>query len=180
MANLLIKTNLRWVGYVERISHQRLPRQLFYSLLCIGERNQGRPRLKFKDTVKEKCKGEIHPKGELATTLFWPMKLESCNQSHVAHIKLSLSYQQTARERERPASNLQYVSVCKAPSCRHNFSCMTKTGICERSINRRLSYVYAANSVSHCLLFTTENILKAYLTAKWQPKIWNHSCLVIC
>ncbi|XP_068692733.1 uncharacterized protein [Montipora foliosa] len=52
MEDLLIQMNLRWLGHVERMDHACLPRQLLYSQLCEGKRNQGRPRLRFKDTVK--------------------------------------------------------------------------------------------------------------------------------
>ena len=52
MEDMLIQMNLRWLGHVERMDHQRLPRQLLYSQLCEDKRNQGRPRLRFKDTVK--------------------------------------------------------------------------------------------------------------------------------
>ena len=53
---LLIQMNLKWPGHVERMDHQRLLRQLLHSQLCEGKRNQGRPRLRFKDTVKRNLK----------------------------------------------------------------------------------------------------------------------------
>ena len=56
LENLLINMNLRWLGHVERMHHQRLPRQILYSQLSEGKRNQGRPRLRFKDTVKRNMK----------------------------------------------------------------------------------------------------------------------------
>ena len=49
---MLIKTNLKWLGHVERMDYQRLPRQLLNSQLCKGKLNRDRPRLRFKDTVK--------------------------------------------------------------------------------------------------------------------------------
>ena len=54
MEDMLIQMNLSWRGHVGRMDHQRLPRQLLYSQLWEGKRNQGRPRLRFKDTVKKK------------------------------------------------------------------------------------------------------------------------------
>ena len=38
----------RW----QRMENDRLPGQLLYYQLCEGKRNQGRPRLRFKDVVK--------------------------------------------------------------------------------------------------------------------------------
>lgn len=49
-----MQMNLRWLSHVERMDHQRLPMQLLHSQLCEGKRNQGIPRLRFKDTVKKK------------------------------------------------------------------------------------------------------------------------------
>ena len=56
MEDMLIQTNLRWLGHVKMMDHQRLPRQLLYSQLCEGKRSRGRPRLRFKDTVKRNFK----------------------------------------------------------------------------------------------------------------------------
>ena len=56
MADILIEKNLRWLGHVQRMENDRLPRQLLYSQLCEGKRNQGRPRLRFKDVVKRNMK----------------------------------------------------------------------------------------------------------------------------
>ena len=56
LKSILIQMNLRWLGHVERMDHNRLPRQLLYSQLKEGRRNQGRPRLRFKDTVKRNMK----------------------------------------------------------------------------------------------------------------------------
>jgi len=56
MADILIEKNLRWLGHVHRMEGNRLPRQLLYSQLCDGKRNQGRPRLRFKDVAKRNMK----------------------------------------------------------------------------------------------------------------------------
>ena len=58
MADILIENNLRWLGHLQRIGNDRLSRQLLYSQLCEGKRNQGRPRLTFKDVVKRNTR---HP-----------------------------------------------------------------------------------------------------------------------
>ena len=56
MADFLIEKNLRWLGRVHRIDINRLPRQPLYFQLCLGMRNQGRPRLRFKDVAKRNMK----------------------------------------------------------------------------------------------------------------------------
>ncbi|XP_046863472.1 uncharacterized protein LOC124457235 [Xenia sp. Carnegie-2017] len=56
MADMLIQKNLRWIGHVHRMERSRLPRQLLYSQLVEGKRNQGRPRLRLKDVMKRNLK----------------------------------------------------------------------------------------------------------------------------
>ena len=56
MADMLITKGLRWIGHVHRMGRERLPRQLLYSQLEMGQRNQGRPRLLFKDVTKRNMK----------------------------------------------------------------------------------------------------------------------------
>ena len=58
MADILIHMNRRRLGHVERIDFARLPRQLLYSQLRDGKRNQGRLRLRFNDIVKRNLKGK--------------------------------------------------------------------------------------------------------------------------
>lgn len=48
----IIKSQLRWAGHVARMADSRLPKQIFFSELCQGERPKGRPTLRYKDTLK--------------------------------------------------------------------------------------------------------------------------------
>ena len=52
----MIKKNVRLLGHVLRMDNNRLPKQLLYSQFCLGMRNQGRPRLRFKDVAKRNMK----------------------------------------------------------------------------------------------------------------------------
>ena len=56
MEDLLIRKNLRWTGHLRRMSPDRLPKQVLYSQLSSGHRKRGRPRLRFKDTIKRNLK----------------------------------------------------------------------------------------------------------------------------
>ena len=56
MEDLLIKKNLRWTGHLMRMSSDRLPKQILYSQLSSSFRKRGRPRLRFKDTIKRNLK----------------------------------------------------------------------------------------------------------------------------
>ena len=56
MEDLLIRKNIRWTGHLTRMSPDRLPKQVLYSQLSSGHRKRGRPRLRFKDTIKRNMK----------------------------------------------------------------------------------------------------------------------------
>jgi len=52
MADILIEKGLWWLGHIHRTNKECIAKQLFYSQLCEGKRNHGRPRLRFKDIAK--------------------------------------------------------------------------------------------------------------------------------
>ena len=56
MEDLLIRNNIRWTGHLLRMPTDRLPRQVVYSQLPDGQRPRGRPRLRYKDTIKRNPK----------------------------------------------------------------------------------------------------------------------------
>ena len=56
MEDLLIRKKLRWTGHLIRMSPDRLPKHVLYSQLSSGHRKRGRPRLRFKDTIKRNLK----------------------------------------------------------------------------------------------------------------------------
>ena len=45
-----------WTGHLLRMPTDRLPRQVLYSQLPDGQRPRGRPRLRYKDTIKRNRK----------------------------------------------------------------------------------------------------------------------------
>ena len=56
MEDLLIINNLRGTGHLERMSPDRLTKQVLFFQLFSGHRKRGRPRLRFKDTTKRNLK----------------------------------------------------------------------------------------------------------------------------
>jgi len=50
--SLLVHTQLRWVGHVQRMPDSRIPKFLLYGELGNGVRSRGRPLLRYKDVVK--------------------------------------------------------------------------------------------------------------------------------
>ena len=54
--SLLKKSQLRWAGHVHRMADTRIPKQLLYGELACGSRKRGRPKLRYKDTLKASMK----------------------------------------------------------------------------------------------------------------------------
>ena len=55
---ILMRSQLRWAGHVSRMDDCRLPKRLFFGELSSGKRSLGRPKLRYKDTLKallKKC-----------------------------------------------------------------------------------------------------------------------------
>ena len=52
----LLRCQLRWAGHVRRMDDSRLPKRLFYGELSSGKRHLGRPKKRFKDSLKEALK----------------------------------------------------------------------------------------------------------------------------
>ena len=53
---LLKRAQLRWAGHVHRMEDTRIPKKLLYGELDDGSRKRGRPKLRYKDTLKASLK----------------------------------------------------------------------------------------------------------------------------
>ena len=53
MEAMLMRAQLRWVGHVQRMNDNRMPKQIFYSELSSGARSRGGQRKRYKDTPKQ-------------------------------------------------------------------------------------------------------------------------------
>ena len=60
MADILFQTNLGCLNHIERMEFAKLPRQMLYSQLREGKRNQGRPRPKIQGHWEQKSEAEEH------------------------------------------------------------------------------------------------------------------------
>ena len=53
---MLLEAQLCWTGHVIRMDDSRIPRKLMYGELKLGSRKRGRPKLRYKDTLKSNIK----------------------------------------------------------------------------------------------------------------------------
>ena len=67
----IIRKNLRWTGHLLRMPTDRLPRHVLYSQPPDGQRPRGRPRLRYKDTIKINLK-----KGDIDTNSWKSLALQ--------------------------------------------------------------------------------------------------------
>ena len=68
MRIILTRRKLRWAGHVVRMDEGRLPKQVLYGELASGTRARGRPKIRFKDTLKSNISSCGLPKWETAAT----------------------------------------------------------------------------------------------------------------
>jgi len=54
--NTLIQRNLKWAGHINRLDNTRISKQVLYSQLTEGSSDIGRPRVRYKDTIKRNLK----------------------------------------------------------------------------------------------------------------------------
>ena len=57
IGSMLMDSQLRWAGHVARmpdyrLPDYRLPKRVFFGELCHGQRSRGRPKKRYKDTLK--------------------------------------------------------------------------------------------------------------------------------
>ena len=64
--NTLIQRSLRWAGHINRLDNNRIPKLVLYSQLVEGSRGIGRPRLRFKDTIKRNLRDRELVDGKLS------------------------------------------------------------------------------------------------------------------
>ena len=89
----LIKAQLRWAGHLNRMPDTRLPKQLLYGQLHDSQRSVGRPKLRYKDKLKDnlkKCYIDVNAWEDLAKDRkFWRAtcfaKLKNFEEKRVEH-----------------------------------------------------------------------------------------------
>ena len=119
--SMLLKAQLRWVGHIIRMPDYRLPKQLLFGELTQGKRKVGRPRKRFKDSLKLNIKwGKIEPRNLQRCAedrSQWRSLVHSACNSFETERRNSL---QLARERRHKAASTTISTTdfqCPIPGC---------------------------------------------------------------
>ena len=104
---ILKRSQLRWAGHVCRMDDTRIPRKLLYGELSVGSRNRGRPKLRYKDTLKatmKECNIDPDTWEELAQNRTnWRSQVWTGVQKYEAE-RIERKKQQRSERKERIAS----------------------------------------------------------------------------
>ena len=121
---ILIKAQLRWVGHVMiRMDGHRMLRQLLYGELEAGKRKQGRPRKRYKDTVKGNLQWcGIHPK---------ELEAAASDRSHWCSLTRTASTRfEDDRRQSLMAAYERRHRACSADITTTEFQCPTCSRLC--------------------------------------------------
>ena len=105
---ILLRHQLQWAGHVHRMDDCRLPKRLFYGELSTGKRTTGRPKKRYKDTLKEALKLCMIPQAtwhEIAVDrTAWRSRVRSgVNDFKERRIKQKEESRQKRKECQNPA-----------------------------------------------------------------------------
>ena len=128
--SMLLKSQMRWTGHVIRMEENRIPRQVMYGELKDGARKQGRPKLRYKDTLKSNLKWSG----------IQPRQLEACASDRSGW--RSLTYKATAAfdedRRQRLAAARDKRHRAASTSIQNtDFQCSTCGRLCASSFGLR-------------------------------------------
>ena len=134
IGSMLMDSQLRWAGHVARMPDHRLPKRVFFGELCHGQRSRGRPKKRYKDTLKvalNRC--DIRPESweEVAQNRnSWRTQVK---KGVAAHDRDQILLKQEKR-RKRKEGHLDPSDLSAPFPCPH----------CDRSFRARIAVI------SHC------------------------------
>ena len=128
--SMLLKSQMRWKGHVIQMEENRIPRQVMNGELKDGARKQGRPKLRYKDTLKSNLKWSV----------IQPRQLEACASDRSGW--RSLTYKATAAfdedRRQRLAAARDKRHRAASTSIQNtDFQCSTCGRLCASSFGLR-------------------------------------------
>ena len=123
---ILLRHQLRWVGHVHRMDDCRVPKRLFYGELSTGKRTTGRPKKRYKDTLKEALKLCTIPQAtwhEIAVDrAAWRSRVRSgVDDFEERRIKQKEERRQKRKECQNPAPQPDPAHSFPCPQCNCQF-----------------------------------------------------------
>ena len=118
---ILLRFQLRWAGHVRRMDDCRLPKRLLYGELSTGKRSRGRPKKRYKDTLKESLQYCDIPHSTWEETAedraIW-RSLVSSGVSDFEERRIRDKEQRRQKRKDRESSSSQHGSTPSIP-CPH-------------------------------------------------------------
>ena len=123
-------SQLRWAGHLVRMEDSRLPKQLFYGELSAGKRHTGRPKLRYKDSLKANLKKTGI---EVSTWERQAAERASWRTTINKKVKNSEQTRQKSREEKRAAAKLKPTTISTSTSV----ACQVCNRICASEFGLR-------------------------------------------
>ena len=127
---MLMKAQMRWTGHVIRMDASRIPRIVMFAELKEGSRRQGRPKLRYKDTLK----------GNLKWSGIKPRQLEECASERSGWrsltVKATTAFEEDRRHRLTSARDRRHTASSIAIE-HTNFECDICGRLCASSFGLR-------------------------------------------
>ena len=123
-------SQLRWAGHLVRMEDSRLPKQLFYVELSAGKRHTGRPKLRYKDSLKANLKKTGI---EVSTWERQAAERASWRTTINKKVKNSEQTRQKSREEKRAAAKLKPTTISTSTSV----ACQVCNRICASEFGLR-------------------------------------------
>lgn len=110
LTTIIRSRRLRWIGHVRRMEEDRIPKLVFFGELSIGKRPKGRPRLRYKDTIKRDLKDFAIPSNTweqlAADRPTWRASIRAGTSESVRNFESMRMRQHLARQRKLRPENL--------------------------------------------------------------------------
>lgn len=141
MPELLRKSRLRWLGHVNRMAPERLPRQVLYGELATGTRAVGRPKLRYKDVCKATLKDfhiEINSWQNISLDRnLWRHATHNGMKAYAGDLEQRHQIRRTRRHESRngrnSAENVQFVCVVCQRACLSRIGLISHERACRRN-----------------------------------------------
>ena len=122
--SMLMESQLRWSGHVARMPNYRLPKRVFFGELNTGRRSRGRPRLRYKDSLKvalKRCNIDTDSWETLAQDRVAWRGLVKRGVSAYEQEFIALEVEKRKRRKERLENPPDSVPLYPCPYCNRSF-----------------------------------------------------------